>query len=108
MGAVRRWRDSQIIAQENILERFNRYIELRQSMAKYMNQKAEQMPLSLDDIALPTKVFSNRLELTIGNERFVLQHHKGETDDQLYVWLPDRKILATADYYQGFMPCWQR
>ena len=94
----------QIIAQENILQRFNRYIELRQSMAKYMNQKAEQMPLSLDDIALPTQVFSDRLELTIGNERFILQHHKGETDDQLYVWLPDRKILATADYYQGFMP----
>lgn len=94
----------QIIAQENILQRFDRYIELRQSMAKYNSQKAEQMPQSLDDIALPTQIFNDRLELTIGNERFILQHHKGETDDQLYVWLPDRKIIATADYYQGFMP----
>ena len=93
-----------IIAQENILHRFERYIELRQSMAKYNSQKAEQMPMSMDDIALPTQVFSDRLELNIGNERFILQHHKGETDDQLYVWLPERKILATADYYQGFMP----
>ena len=34
----------------------------------------------------------------------MLQHHKGETDDQLYVWVPGRKALASADFYQGFLP----
>ena len=48
--------------------------------------------------------FSDTLELEIGGEKFVLRYHRGETDDQLYVWIPSRGALATADYYQGFLP----
>ncbi|MFK7899076.1 MAG: alkyl sulfatase dimerization domain-containing protein, partial [Myxococcota bacterium] len=40
----------------------------------------------------------------IGGEKFILQHREGETDDQLYVWVPGRRALASADYYQGFLP----
>lgn len=94
----------QIVAQEAIMPRFERYIELRGSLAKYMSQKEEQFPHSMADLVLPDTLFEDRLELEIGGETFVLQHHKGETDDQLYVWVPGRQILATADYYQGFMP----
>ena len=94
----------QIVAHENIMPRFERYVMLPGSLAGYMSQKQQQFPRSLDDLALPNNLFEYRLELEIGGETFVLQHHKGETDDQLYVWLPQRKILATADYYQGFMP----
>lgn len=94
----------QIIAHEAIMPRFERYVLLPGSLSQYMSQPEEQLPHSLDDIVLPTRLFNDRLELEIGGETFVLQHHKGETDDQLYVWLPDRKMLATADYYQGFLP----
>ena len=34
----------------------------------------------------------------------MLQHREGETNDQLFVWMPERKALASADYYQGFLP----
>jgi len=94
----------QVIAHENLDERFNRYIRLGGSLAKYMSQPEEQLPKSRDDLVWPTRTFSDRLELEIGGETFVLQHHKGETDDQLYVWVPGRKALASADYYQGFLP----
>ena len=94
----------QIIAQERLNDRFNRYIRLRGSLSKYMSQPLEQLPSSRDDLVWPTRTFSDRLELEIGGETFVLQHHKGETDDQLYVWVPGRKALASADYYQGFLP----
>lgn len=94
----------QIVAQQNIMPRFERYIELRGSLAHYMSQKEEQIPAQMADLALPNNLFEFRQELEIGGETFVLQHHKGETDDQLYVWVPGRKILATADYYQGFLP----
>lgn len=94
----------QIIAQERLNDRFNRYIRLRGSLSKYMSQPLEQLPGSRDDLVWPTRTFSDRLELEIGGETFVLQHHKGETDDQLYVWVPGRKALASADYYQGFLP----
>lgn len=94
----------QIIAHELLEPRFQRYIRLRGSLAKYMSQPEEQLPASEGDLVWPTRYFSDRLELDIGGETFVLQHHKGETDDQLYVWVPGRGALASADYYQGFLP----
>jgi alkyl sulfatase BDS1-like metallo-beta-lactamase superfamily hydrolase len=94
----------EIIAHENLEARFNRYIRLRGSLARYMSQPLEQLPSSAADLVWPTRYFSDRLELEIGGESFVLQHHKGETDDQLYVWVPQRRTLASADYYQGFLP----
>lgn len=94
----------QIIAQERLKQRFERYIRLRGSLAKYMSQPPEQLPSSPSDLVWPTRYFSERLELEVGGETFVLQHHRGETDDQLYVWVPGRRALASADYYQGFLP----
>jgi alkyl sulfatase BDS1-like metallo-beta-lactamase superfamily hydrolase len=94
----------QIIAQEQLLDRFNRYLRIPGSLAKYMNQPEQQLPHEKTDLVWPTRTFTNRLELKIGGELFVLQHHRGETDDQLYVWVPGRQALASADYYQGFLP----
>lgn len=95
---------TQIIAQEKFLPRVERYIAMRGSIAKNMSQPENELPQSVDDLVMPTRYFEDRLELEIGSERFILQHHKGETDDQLYVWAVDRKVLATADFYQGFIP----
>ena len=94
----------EVIAHELAIPRFERYIRLRGSIAKYMSQPEHQLPARRDDIVWPTRTFSDRLELEIGGEVFLLVHHKGETDDQLYVWVPGRSALATADYYQGFLP----
>ncbi len=94
----------QIIAHEAIEARFDRYIALRGSLAKYMSQPQAELPASRDDLVWPTRLFRDQLTLTLGDETFVLQHHRGETDDQLYVWAPARKALVSADYYQGFLP----
>jgi alkyl sulfatase BDS1-like metallo-beta-lactamase superfamily hydrolase len=94
----------EIIGHELLEERFHRYIRLRGSLAGYMSQPEEQLPSSEADLVWPTRYMSDRLELEIGGETFILQHHKGETDDQLYVWVPGRGALASADYYQGFLP----
>jgi alkyl sulfatase BDS1-like metallo-beta-lactamase superfamily hydrolase len=94
----------QIIAHDLLKPRFNRYIRLRGSLARYMSQPEDQLPASTSDLVWPTRYFTDRLEIEVGDETFILQHHKGETDDQLYVWVPGRKALASADYYQGFLP----
>jgi len=94
----------QIIAQEAIEARFDRYIRLRGSLAKYMSQPVDELPKSRADIVWPTRLFRDELTLEVGGETFVLKHHRGETDDQLYVWVPGRKVLVSADYYQGFLP----
>jgi alkyl sulfatase BDS1-like metallo-beta-lactamase superfamily hydrolase len=94
----------EIIAHENIIDRFNRYIRLRGSLAQYMSQPIDSLPRTKDDIVWPTRTFRNTLELTIGGEKFVLKHHRGETDDHLYVWVPGRKLIVSGDFYQGFLP----
>ncbi|MEH6569492.1 MAG: MBL fold metallo-hydrolase [Halioglobus sp.] len=94
----------EIIAHELLEDRFNRYLRLGGSLSKYMSQPEEQLPQTKADLVWPTRYFRDRLEIEVGGETFVLQYHKGETDDQLYVWVPGRKALASADYYQGFLP----
>ncbi len=57
------------------------------------------------DMALrrPTHVFDDKLEIEVAGVRFELIHAPGETDDQIMVWLPERKILLPADnIYQTF------
>ncbi|MEO9968570.1 MAG: alkyl sulfatase dimerization domain-containing protein [Hyphomonadaceae bacterium] len=95
---------ARIIGHENIPARIERYGELRGSIAKYMSQPFDEVPSGLDALILPNETFSDRMELEIGGETFVLQHRLGETDDQLFVWVPSRKAVVTADYYQAFVP----
>ena len=51
----------------------------------------------------PTRTVSDRLEVTIAGVRMVLVHAPGETDDQIYVHLPDDKVLLPGDnFYRAF------
>lgn len=94
----------QIIATNALVDRFDRYRKLRGSLARYMGQPLSSMPESEDDMYYPTVTFSGATEIVVGGESFYLRAHRGETDDQLYVWVPSRRVVATADYYQGFLP----
>jgi len=94
----------EIVAHAALPRRFERYIRLRGSIAKYMSQPVDTLPNGVEDLVWPTRTFEDRLELEIGGETFVLQHHLGETDDQLYVWIAGRKALVCADYCQEWIP----
>lgn len=96
--------DPQIIAHESIKRRFNRYLKMRGSISKYMSQPLDQMPKDSLDIVWPTTYFMDSLKLTIGDVEFQLFHFDAETDDQLFAWMPNEKVLMAADYYQGFLP----
>jgi alkyl sulfatase BDS1-like metallo-beta-lactamase superfamily hydrolase len=51
----------------------------------------------------PTQTFADTLEVTVAGVKIKLVHAPGETDDQIYVWLPDKKVLCAADnYYLAF------
>lgn len=51
----------------------------------------------------PNLTFRDKMEITLGGERFVLEHAPGETEDQLFVWMPDRKIVFPGDnIYKAF------
>ena len=51
----------------------------------------------------PTVVFDEELIIKIDNLTFVLAHVPGETDDHLYVWIPEKKAVMVGDnFYRSF------
>ena len=94
----------EVIAQADLVARFERYQSLPGNLGKYMGQNPEHIIASGDFFVPPTRTFRDELTISVGGEDFVLRARPGETDDQLYVWVPSRSAIATADYYQGFVP----
>lgn len=64
--------------------------------------------LAVDDhstlsILRPTKTFRDTLEDTVAGIHFQLQYAPGETDDTIFVWLPEKKTLLQGDnFYKAF------
>ena len=51
----------------------------------------------------PTKTFSDKLAFTAAGIEIELYHAPGETNDQLFVWLPERRALFPGDnFYKTF------
>jgi alkyl sulfatase BDS1-like metallo-beta-lactamase superfamily hydrolase len=47
----------------------------------------------------PDVTFADRMQLEVGGLRVELRHERGETDDHLWAWLPDRKIICAGDFF---------
>lgn len=88
-----------IIAHEETPNWFDRYLRLRDLYCRMNNQRLVDWPDEESDITWPTQTYEDTLELEIGGEKFVLNHDRGETDDHTWVWVPDRKILCSADFF---------
>lgn len=93
----------QIIATQQASERMQRYVSMRGHYAKWLPQSLDQMPKTLDDVVLPTITFEKEYRFQVGGEEIVLRQHRGETEGHLYAWLPERKIIAVGDFWQGFL-----
>ncbi len=52
----------------------------------------------------PTRTFgTDPLEIEIAGIKLVLTHAPGETPDQIFIWLPQKKVLLPADnFYKSF------
>lgn len=73
-------------------------------IARNNQQSVADVPRTWADAVRPTETFQDKTTLKIGGEDFVLTHARGETEDQIWVSVPGRKIVASADYFQGFLP----
>ncbi len=79
-------------------------VRLGGSIGRLNNQPLQLQPATVDRLPKPDMVFRDRLSLKIGGERFELFHAPGETEEQIWMALPGRGAIFTADYYQGFLP----
>ncbi len=49
----------------------------------------------------PTRTFKDALDIEVAGVRLHLQHAPSETDDEIVVWLPESRVLQTAEVIQG-------
>jgi alkyl sulfatase BDS1-like metallo-beta-lactamase superfamily hydrolase len=105
MGALLLDEDVEVVAHERVLARFERY---RRSAG--WNAVINARQFGLDELTWPTefrppdRTFHERLDLEVGGVRLELRHARGETDDHLWAWLPDRGTLFCADYFTWSLP----
>ena len=74
------------------------------SIARYNNQPLDSWPTTVARLPKADIVFHDRLSINIDGESFDFIHSPGETEEQIWLSLPSRKAIFTADYYQGFLP----
>lgn len=79
-------------------------VRLGGSIGRLNNQPLQLQPVTLDRLPKPDVVFRDSLSIKIGGEQFELFHAPGETEEQIWMALPGRGTIFTADYYQGFLP----
>ena len=58
----------------------------------------EPRPFLADDVVVPDVAFSQTLTLRSGQLDIELHHARGETDDHLWAWIPDRQAIACGDF----------
>jgi glyoxylase-like metal-dependent hydrolase (beta-lactamase superfamily II) len=96
----------QIIATDSFMYELGLDVKLANYANVRLNdQDPNDVPRRLQDLVLPTSTFGGSSKsLQIGGEEFVLNHARGETADQLWVHVPGRKVVVSADYHQPFLP----
>ena len=93
-----------VIASAEMKQAIATDLRLGGSIGRYNNQPLALQPTDLSEVVVPDITFEGRRTFHIGGEEITLIHAPGETEDQIWMWLPQRKTIVTADYVQGFLP----
>ncbi|MBN2157687.1 MAG: MBL fold metallo-hydrolase [Candidatus Lokiarchaeota archaeon] len=101
------WKKPHIISHVNVPKRFGRYIETHGYNA-FINQRqflgGQGQPYFPIEFIYPTILVENSYELNVGGVTVNLFHGRGETDDALWIYLPNDKVLCTGDFFVWGVP----
>jgi glyoxylase-like metal-dependent hydrolase (beta-lactamase superfamily II) len=88
----------QIVAQERCLDRFHRYRLMHGQNAR-INQRQFGLtePVFPQHFDFPTLLVRDQLTQRVGELEIRHRAARGETDDALWVWVPERRYLFTGD-----------
>lgn len=96
-----------VIAQRNILDRFNRYRMLH-DFNDHINRLQFAVPNEIPAFPLPDRnpdiTFDRSLSIQVGGIDFHAYHAKGETDDHLWVWVPEKRAVLVGDMFIWSFP----
>jgi alkyl sulfatase BDS1-like metallo-beta-lactamase superfamily hydrolase len=105
----------QVIGHENVKPRFDRYnltsgynsaINARQfgGAGRSRIQLGSADRFGPAEWVEPDTAFSERMGFAAGSTRFDMRHAKGETDDHLWAWVPERKAVVVGDFLIWVFP----
>ena len=99
-AASKGWAPTQVIAHECCPERFDRY-KLTNGYNGFINARQFGFPEPAfpKEYRYPDRTLRDTLTLEIGGETIELRHDRGETDDHVWAWLPERKTIYTGDLF---------
>lgn len=96
-----------IIAHENVVRRFNRYQEL-QGQQDFINRIQFSVPEGTravpEEYHYPDFTYHDRLSFRLGDLTFELRSGMGETDDATWVWIPEKRIVFSGDFFLWSFP----
>jgi alkyl sulfatase BDS1-like metallo-beta-lactamase superfamily hydrolase len=93
-------RKIKVIAHEAVARRFDRY-----RLTARFNEIVNRRQFGFTDLRWPTEyrypdeVFASEFSFDSGGLAFELHHARGETDDHVWVWVPERKVLCCGDFF---------
>ena len=96
-----------IIGHKNVARRFDRYQKLK-GQHEHINTIQFAIPpgqpVMPQQFYYPDITFDDAMQFNIGGLTFELYSYYGETDDSLWVWIPERKTALVGDLLIGGVP----
>jgi len=99
-----KWPKAKTIASDLYPAMAAKEVRLGGSIGRLNNQPLSLQPTSPERLPKADITFRDRMAIQIGGERFEFFHAPGETEEQIWMAMPGRRAIFTADYYQGFLP----
>jgi alkyl sulfatase BDS1-like metallo-beta-lactamase superfamily hydrolase len=96
-----------IIGHKNVARRFDRYQRLK---GQHEHINTIQFAIPSGEPVLPQQfyypdiTFNDAMQFKLGDLTFELHSYYGETDDSLWVWIPERKTALVGDLLIGGVP----
>ncbi|MFX1417964.1 MAG: alkyl sulfatase dimerization domain-containing protein [Promethearchaeota archaeon] len=107
------WEMPQIIAHEKCLKRFEKYIILDR-YHKWINKQqfaslgigTQNNLVSAKETLNPTIIINgdDGYSFKLGDCTFELYHDIGETDDSIWLWVPEKKLICAGDLFVSSFP----
>lgn len=96
-----------IIGHKNVTRRFDRYQRLK-GQHEHINTIQFAIPAGQpvlpQQFYYPDITFDDAMQFKLGGLTFELYSYYGETDDSLWVWIPERKTALVGDLLIGGVP----
>jgi len=109
----KRWEMPQVIAHENCIKRFKKYKMLdryhdwlnKQQFAS-MGVGRQKFLVTAQETLEPTIIMRGDKPYTfkLGECTFELYHDIGETDDSIWLWVPEKKLICAGDLFVSSFP----